>query len=83
VVEVAVVGVPDEKYGERVVAVIVQDDAKPVDTASLDRICKESLAGYKTPRAYLVRKEPLPRNPSGKVLKRELRPWAEQRLSGA
>jgi len=83
VVEVAVVGVPDEKYGERVVAVIVQDDAKPVDTASLDRICKENLAGYKTPRAFLVRKEPLPRNPSGKVLKRELRPWAEQRLSGA
>ena len=80
VAEVAVVGVSDEKYGERTVAIIVGDGQVAVDTAALERTCREHLAGYKVPRAFVLREEALPRNPSGKILKRELRPWAEARL---
>ncbi len=49
------------------------------DGALLDA-CREKLASYKCPRAVLVHHEPLPRTLSGKVLKRELRPWAAERL---
>jgi acyl-CoA synthetase (AMP-forming)/AMP-acid ligase II len=42
--------------------------------------CREHLASYKCPRAVLVHDEPLPRNAAGKVLKRLLRPWAEEQL---
>jgi fatty-acyl-CoA synthase len=80
VLEVAVVGVPDEKYGERVVAIIVEDGQTAVDTAALGRTCREQLAGYKSPRDFLVRRDLLPRNVSGKIVKRELRPWAEEQL---
>jgi acyl-CoA synthetase (AMP-forming)/AMP-acid ligase II len=75
--EASVVGVPDERWGETTVAIIVGDG---VDPEAVRRICAEQLASYKRPRAVLVREDPLPRNPSGKVLKRELRPWAVSRL---
>jgi fatty-acyl-CoA synthase len=80
VFEVAVVGVPDKKYGERVVAIIVEDGQTAVDAAALGQTCREQLAGYKSPRDFLVRRDLLPRNASGKILKRELRPWAEEQL---
>jgi long-chain acyl-CoA synthetase len=70
--EAAVVGVPDEKWGERVVAFVV---AKPGATlpsdAALVRFCKKSLAGYKVPRRF-GRLHELPRNPTGKILKKDL-----------
>lgn len=78
--EVAVVGVPDERFGERVVAVVVPAGSGPVDRSLIDEVCRENLASYKRPREVLVRSEPLPRNPTGKVLKRELRPWAVAEL---
>lgn len=73
VADVAVVGIPDERWGEAVKAIIV---AKPDCSPSEDDIiafAKEKIAGYKCPKSVDIRNEPLPRNPSGKVLRRELR----------
>lgn len=72
--EVAVVGIADDVFGERVVAYLVLND-QSVDPKALDSIrqfAKQKLANYKVPR-LLVPIAELPRNPSGKVLKRELR----------
>ena len=68
---VAVVGLPDPEYGERVVAAVVRDD--PALTAENVRdFCREDLAGYKKPREVVFVDE-LPRNALGKVLKHEVR----------
>lgn len=73
--EVAVVGVPDADWGERVVAFIVPaGDSRP-DPATIDARCLASIARYKRPRQYLV-VDALPRNAAGKVLKNELRDQA-------
>ena len=74
--EVAVVGVPDERFGEAPVAVLVALEDEEIDRAAVETACETHLASYKRPRALLVHEGPLPRNPTGKLLKRELRPWA-------
>lgn len=76
--DVAVVGVPHGKWGETPVAVVVTADATGLHDAITSR-CMQ-LSGYKRPTALLMRSDPLPRTPTGKVLKRELRPWAQERL---
>ncbi len=70
--EVAVIGLPDERWGERPVAVVVLADNAALDLASLAGHCRARLAGFKVPRDLVIR-DSLPRNPSGKVLKRVLR----------
>lgn len=71
--EAAVVGVPDEKWGERLVAFMtLRTDERAPSDAELVKFAKKSLAGYKVPRQF-VRVSSLPRNPTGKVLKQELR----------
>ncbi len=70
--EVAVIGKPDERWGEVPVAVVVCAEGATVDLAAIDSHCRASLAAFKVPK-QLVLREQLPRNPSGKVLKRELR----------
>jgi acyl-CoA synthetase (AMP-forming)/AMP-acid ligase II len=72
--QVAVVGAPDEQWGERVVAVLaLHQGARREDVqAALDVLCRTRLAGYKRPRDYDWRDE-LPTSSYGKVLKRELR----------
>ena len=80
--EVAVVGVPDERFGEAPVAVLVPREGESVDEDALERTCCAELSGYKRPRAVLMHDGPLPRNPTGKLLKRELRPWAAERVNG-
>ena len=72
VVEVAVVGVPDERWGETPVVVAYTAGAQ-LDGATVLDACRAVLADYKWPRYLVVRNEPLPRNMSGKVLKRDLR----------
>jgi fatty-acyl-CoA synthase/long-chain acyl-CoA synthetase len=73
VAEVALIGVPDARYGEAPLAVIAPRDlADPPSSAELAAWCREKLARYKNPREYSV-VGALPRNPSGKVLKTELR----------
>jgi fatty-acyl-CoA synthase len=70
--EAAVVGIADPKWGERPVAVVVVDPAQSLDYASLAAHCRAHLAGFKVPDRLVLR-DSLPRNPSGKVLKRVLR----------
>lgn len=70
VAEVAVIGVPDEKWGEVVKAVVVLDgDASEADLIAFARA---RLAAYKCPKSVDIA-EDLPRNPTGKILKKELR----------
>ncbi|MBT4162141.1 MAG: AMP-binding protein [Gammaproteobacteria bacterium] len=70
--EVAVIGVPDEIFGEQVMAIMVPRDGQVIETEEVKRLCEENLAEFKVPRFMRVRDEPLPRNPGGKILKREL-----------
>ncbi len=80
VLEAAVVGVPDDRYGETPVAVVVAVPGGRVDQAQVHASCRHQLASYKRPRAVLVRDAPLPRNATGKILKRLLRPWATEQI---
>ncbi len=70
--EAAVVGVADARWGERPVAVVVLRSGETLTYEALASHCRERLAGFKVPRELVVR-DALPRNPSGKVLKRVLR----------
>jgi acyl-CoA synthetase (AMP-forming)/AMP-acid ligase II len=72
VADVAVIGTPHERWGEIVTAVVVPREGGAVDPDDLVRFARERLAGYKLPRVVELVDE-LPRTPSGKVLKRELR----------
>lgn len=72
VAEAAVIGVPDERWGEVPAAVVVLKPGATLDAAEVERHCRQHLAGFKLPKHLLIR-EALPRNPSGKVLKRLLR----------
>ncbi|HEY0886617.1 MAG TPA: AMP-binding protein, partial [Ramlibacter sp.] len=72
VAEAAVVGAPDEEWGEIVVAFVVARSGQRVDTAALDALCLEHIGRFKRPKRYEV-VPALPRNNYGKVLKRTLR----------
>ncbi len=73
VLEAAVFGLPDERWGQAVSAVVRPSDGAAVSEADLQAFCRERLAGYKTPRRIELRAAPLPRTASGKLLRRELR----------
>ena len=71
--EVALIGMPDEKWGETPLAVIApREDADPPTAAEIDAWCLDRLARYKRPRRVAILPA-LPRNPSGKILKTDLR----------
>ena len=71
--EAAVVAVPDDMMGEKVGAVIVAAPGQQLDLDELLRYSHVHLADFKVPQYVSVRDEPLPRNPSGKLLKKRLR----------
>ena len=72
VIEVAVIGIPDEKWGETVRALVVLSDGATATEDQLIHFCRGHLAGFKLPRS--IESVPkLPRSPTGKVLKCEFR----------
>ena len=70
--EAAVIGRPDKTWGERPVAVVVTQPGATVSEEDMITHCRENLGGFKVPDAMILVDE-LPRNPSGKILKRVLR----------
>ena len=72
VAEVAVIGVPDDRWGESVKAVVALKEGASATEADIVEFCRDQLARYKCPRSVDVVLA-LPRNPTGKILKRELR----------
>jgi acyl-CoA synthetase (AMP-forming)/AMP-acid ligase II len=71
--DVAVIGVPHSEWGEAVHAIVILHAGKNVNEEVLIAHCRERIAGYKLPKSFTFRKEPLPLSGAGKVLKTELR----------
>ncbi|HEV3231157.1 MAG TPA: AMP-binding protein, partial [Candidatus Dormibacteraeota bacterium] len=72
VAEAAVIGLPDEKFGEEVHAVVAPKPGMEIDAGELTAWIKERVAAYKYPRTIRVVKE-LPKGPTGKIMKREIK----------
>ncbi len=78
VVDAAVIGSPDPYWSEIVIAIVVIAPDQEVKEEDVIDFCKKDLAGYKVPKKIFIT-DALPRNPSGKLLKNELRKkYAEQ-----
>ncbi len=79
VLDAAVFGIPDEKWGESVKAVVELSAGQQVSSEELVAWCRDKLAHYKCPRSIEIMTE-LPRNPTGKLLKKDLRKpyWADR-----
>jgi long-chain acyl-CoA synthetase len=81
VADVAVVGKPDEEWGESVVAFLVTRPGHAVSTQALDQLCLDHLARFKRPKQYVF-VPALPRNSTGKVTKTDLRVQLERDSGG-
>jgi fatty-acyl-CoA synthase len=68
----AVIGLPDDTWGERVAAVIVLGDPAAINLDHVREFCRPRIAGFKIPRELFAQTEPLPRTPTGKVQKFKL-----------
>jgi acyl-CoA synthetase (AMP-forming)/AMP-acid ligase II len=86
VVEVAVFGIPDEKWGERPAAVCVVAPGADITEQDIIEICSRSLGSYKKPAWVSITTEPLPKTPAGKIQRRFLSEpyWVgrERRVAG-
>ncbi|MEM0988556.1 MAG: AMP-binding protein [Pseudomonadota bacterium] len=73
VAQVAVIGVPDDKWGEAVHAVVIPTSDRTPTEDELRQHCRQSLAGYKCPKSFSFRDQPMPLSGANKVLKTVLR----------
>jgi long-chain acyl-CoA synthetase len=73
VMEAAVFGVPHERLGEEVGVAVYCKEGHSITVEEVQAITREKLANFKVPSKVWIVAEPLPRNPAGKFLKRELR----------
>ncbi|MCW5746776.1 MAG: fatty-acid--CoA ligase, partial [Alphaproteobacteria bacterium] len=73
VAEVAVIGIPDAKWGETIHAIIVPRAGAKLTVEAVIEHCRTQIAGYKCPRSVEFREASLPLSGAGKILKRELR----------
>ncbi len=73
VAEVAVIGIPDARWGETIHAIIVPRAGANLTSEAVIEHCRTQIAGYKIPRSVAFRDQPLPLSGAGKVLKRDLR----------
>ena len=81
VIGACAVGVPDERIGERIKAMVVlKEDARGVDASELMRWCRERLAPYKIP-SYIEFRDMLPKSKVGKLLRREIRDEERRRIA--
>jgi len=72
ILEAAVVGIPDEKWGDAVKAFVVLKDGEKISEEEIIDFCKKDLASFKKPKSVDFVPS-LPRNPAGKILKKELK----------
>ncbi len=84
VAECAVIGIPSERWGEAVHAIVRLKDGAAVDAEALIGHCRELIAGFKCPRSVTFRDQPMPLSGAGKILKTELRQpyWEGQEKQG-
>jgi long-chain acyl-CoA synthetase len=73
VAQVAVIGIPSERWGEEVLAIVVPREGAEVSEDEIKDWTRERIAGYKVPKSVEFRAEPLPLSGAMKILKRELR----------
>jgi long-chain acyl-CoA synthetase len=80
VLEAAVIGIPDDQWGEAVLAVVVPKEGKTPTEHEIIEHCRKLIAGYKCPKKVVFQDTPLPKSGPGKILKTELRKpyWAGQ-----
>ena len=80
VLEAAVIGIPDEKWGEAVLAIVVPKEGTSPTEAGIIEHCRGLIAGYKCPKQVVFQDTPLPKSGPGKILKTELRKpyWADK-----
>ena len=81
VIGACVIGIPDERVGERIKAIVVlKEDARGVGGAELSKWCSDRLAAYKVP-AYIEFRDMLPKSKVGKLLRREVRDDEKRRMA--
>ena len=87
IVEVAVFGIPDKKWGETPFAVCVTEPGVEIEESTIISLCAERLGSYKKPSGVKFTIEPLPKSPVGKVKRKDLREpfWEgiDRRVSGS
>ncbi len=80
VLECAVIGIPDEKWGEVVHAIVRLKEQESLEEKDIIDHCHKNIAGFKCPKSVSFRNEPMPVSGAGKILKTELRKpfWKDQ-----